>query len=80
MTKKHLQNLVLKIFIVLAGVWLVLQFVQLYRNADFILTEKIGLQKINGKSANKERISKELQNNVILLLTGYRTGSTLLVG
>lgn len=80
MNKKHLLNLVSKIFIVLAGVWLVHQFVQLYRNTDFILTKRIGLQKINAKSANKERISKEQQNNVILLLTDYRTGSTLLVG
>ncbi|CBY14909.1 unnamed protein product [Oikopleura dioica] len=73
MTKKHLQNLVLKFFIVLAGVLLVHQFVQLSRNTDFILSETLGLRKISVKSVKKEQ-----QKNVILLLTGYRTGSTLL--
>ncbi|CBY41624.1 unnamed protein product [Oikopleura dioica] len=73
MTKKHLQNLVLKFFIVLAGVLLVHQFVQLSRNTDFILSETLGLRKISVK-----RVKKEQQKNVILLLTGYRTGSTLL--
>ena len=65
MTKKHLQNFLLKIFIVVAGVWLVHQFVQLYRNTDFILTERIGLQNINAKSANKERMSKEFIDKIL---------------